>query len=205
MRSNSRSSILTPRSSLPIPGIIPSRHCSGPSRRTCRICSRKSSRPNSCLRSLRSSSAAWSVVVGVLGLLDQGHHVAHPEDPLSHPVRVEALELVELLAGRREHDRLAGDRLDRQRGAAASVAVELGHARRRRSRPPRPNSSATLTASWPVIASTTSRMSCGRTAFLMFGQLRHQLAVDVQAAAGVDDQHVLALADARGRAPRRRS
>ena len=33
---------------------------------------------------------------------------------------------LELLAGGDEHDRLAGDRLDRQRGAAAGVAVELG-------------------------------------------------------------------------------
>jgi hypothetical protein len=40
---------------------------------------------------------------------------------------VEALEVAELLAGRREDDRLAGDRVDAQRGAAAGVAVELGH------------------------------------------------------------------------------
>ena len=53
--------------------------------------------------------------------------VAHAEDPRRHPVRVEALELGQLLAGRRVQDRLAGDRLDRQRGAAAGVAVELGH------------------------------------------------------------------------------
>ena len=39
--------------------------------------------------------------------------VAHAEDPLGHAVGVEALELVELLARRREQDRLAGDRLDR--------------------------------------------------------------------------------------------
>jgi len=36
IRSKSRSSTLTLRSSLPIPGIIPSSDCSGPSRRTCR-------------------------------------------------------------------------------------------------------------------------------------------------------------------------
>ena len=62
-----------------------------------------------------------------LGLLDERQDVAHPEDPLRHAVGVEALELVELLARRREQDRLAGDGLDAQRGAAAGVAVELGH------------------------------------------------------------------------------
>jgi hypothetical protein len=62
-----------------------------------------------------------------LGLLDERQDVAHPEDPLGHPVGMEALELVELLARGGEDDRLAGDGLDRQRGAAAGVAVELGH------------------------------------------------------------------------------
>src|SRR4051794_14150894 len=62
-----------------------------------------------------------------LGLLGEREDVAHAEDPLRHPVGVEALEGVELLAGRGVEDRLAGDRLDRQRGAAAGVAVELGH------------------------------------------------------------------------------
>ena len=60
-----------------------------------------------------------------LGLLDQRQHVAHAEDPRGHPVGMEDLELVELLADRDELDRLAGDRLDRERGAAARVAVEL--------------------------------------------------------------------------------
>src|SRR3954452_12107750 len=63
----------------------------------------------------------------LLGLLDERHDIAHAEDPLRHPLRVEALELVELLAHAREQDRLARDRLDAQRGAAAGVAVELAH------------------------------------------------------------------------------
>src|SRR3954467_12348122 len=61
----------------------------------------------------------------LLGLLDERHDVAHAEDPLRHPLGVEALERVELLTGGRVEDRLAGDRLDRQRGAAARVTVEL--------------------------------------------------------------------------------
>src|SRR3954453_104850 len=62
----------------------------------------------------------------LLGLLDERQDVAHAEDALRHPVGVEALEIPQLLARGGEQDRLAGDRLDRQRGAAAGVAVELG-------------------------------------------------------------------------------
>ena len=61
----------------------------------------------------------------LLGLLDQGQDVAHPEDPGGHPVRVEDLELVELLAHGGELDGLAGDRLHGQRGTPARIAVEL--------------------------------------------------------------------------------
>ena len=55
--------------------------------------------------------------------------------------------------------------------------------------------SATLTASWPVIASTTRRTSCGLATFRTSRQLVHQLLVDVQAAGRVDDQHVAVLLD----------
>ena len=106
---------------------MPSRLVSGPILRIIFSWSRKSSRPNSLRRSLRSSCARIVLVELALGLLDQAHHVAHAEDPLRHAVGVEALELVELLAGGGEQDRLAGDGLHRQRRAAAGVAVELGH------------------------------------------------------------------------------
>ncbi len=62
---------------------------------------------------------------GLFGLLDQRQHVTHAKDPRRHPIGMEDLELVELLADRCELDRLAGDRLDRERGTAARVAVEL--------------------------------------------------------------------------------
>ena len=61
-----------------------------------------------------------------LRLLDQRQHVAHAEDPRGHPVGMEVLELVELLADRDELDRLAGDGANGERGAAARVAVQLG-------------------------------------------------------------------------------
>ena len=56
------------------------------------------------------------------------------------------------------------------------------------------NCSATLTASWPVIASTTSSTLVGPDDLLDPRQLGHQRLVDVQAPGGVDDQHVLAVA-----------
>ena len=65
------------------------------------------------------------VLDGRLGALDQRQDVAHAEDPRRHPVGVEPLDLVELLAGRRELDRLPGHGPDGQRRAAARVAVEL--------------------------------------------------------------------------------
>ena len=100
---------------------------SGPILRTCCICLRKSSSVNCCLRILRSSSAAWS-----------SSNSPRPSRSATgrRPCRGSAPAIrsgwkrsscVELLAGRGVEDRLAGDRLDRQRGAAAGVAVELGH------------------------------------------------------------------------------
>ena len=67
-----------------------------------------------------------ALVERLLGLLDEGEHVAHVEDAAGHPVGVEDLEVGDLLTGRGEHDRLAGDLGDRQGRATAGVAVELG-------------------------------------------------------------------------------
>jgi hypothetical protein len=62
----------------------------------------------------------------LLGLLDQREHVAHAEDARGHPVGVEDVEVVELLAVAGEHHLAAGDLRHRQARAAAGVAVELG-------------------------------------------------------------------------------
>ena len=80
--------------------------------RTCCICSRKSSRVKLAARSASFSAAFIGLlgVEGLLGLLDQGEHVAHVEDARGHPVGVEEVEVGQLLAGGGEHDRLAGDR-----------------------------------------------------------------------------------------------
>ena len=95
------------------------------------------------------------LLVDLLGLLDEGEDVAHAEDAAGEAVGVEQVEVGELLAGGREGDRLADDLLDRERRAAAGVAVELGEddaveRERLRGTPRRPS-----TASWPVMASTT--------------------------------------------------
>src|SRR5690606_2757057 len=47
-------------------------------------------------------------------------------DARSHAVRVEDLEVVQVLAGGGEHHWLAGDRSYRQRGTATGIAIELG-------------------------------------------------------------------------------
>ncbi len=96
-----------------------------------------------------------------------------------HPVGVESVEVGELLAVGREHDRPAGDLRDGQRGAAAGVTVELGEhdaveadavGERLRG----------VTASWPIIASTTNSDLVGLHGVADVGGLLHQLGVDAE-------------------------
>jgi hypothetical protein len=51
---------------------------------------------------------------------------------------------------------------------------------------------ARLTASWPVSASATSRISCGLGGGLDVGHLDHQRLVDMRTAGGVEDDDVVA-------------
>ena len=128
----------------------------------------------------------------LLGLLDQAEHVAHAEDARGHAVGVEALEGLELLAGRGEEDRLAGHRLDRERGAAAGVAVELGH-----------HDAVELGRLGEGLGDADRVLAghrvddeqhvVGLDPLADLRQLLHQVLVDVEAAGGVDDQHVAAL------------
>ena len=129
----------------------------------------------------------------LLGLLDQAEHVPHPEDPAGHPVRVEALELLDLLPGRRRD--LIGlpvtaltESAAPPRASPSSLVITTPS-----NSATSANYSATPTASCPVIASTTSRTSWGRTALRIRRELIHHLVVDVQAAGRVDDQHVAVL------------
>jgi len=136
--------------------------------------------------------ARLALVELLLGLLDEAHDVAHAEDPLGHAVGVEALELVELLARGGEHDRLARHRLDRQRGAAARVTVELAH-----------DDAVELDRLGEALGDVDRVLPGHRVddeqhvvrfdGVADADELGHQLLVDVQATAGVDDQHVLAV------------
>ena len=115
-----------------------------------------------------------------------------PRIPLSHPVGVEALELGELLAGGGVEDRLAGDGLDAERGAAASVSVQLAH-----------HDAVELRRLGELLGDVDRVLAGHRVddeqdvvrpgAALDLDELLHQLRVDVEATRGVDDQHVLAL------------
>ena len=128
---------------------------SGPIFLTCCICSRKSSRVNWPSSSSVGGFLGLLLVEGLLGLVDEGEDVAHAEDAPGQAVGVEQVEVGQLLAGGREGDRLADDLLDRQRGAAAGVAVELGEDDAVEREGLRGSSRPTVTASWPVMASTT--------------------------------------------------
>ena len=100
-----------------------------------------------------------------------------------------ALERVELLAGRGEEDRLAGHRLDRERGAAAGVAVELRH-----------HDAVELGGLGERLGDADRVLAghrvddeedvVGLRPLADLRQLGHQLLVDVEAAGGVDDEDV---------------
>ena len=62
----------------------------------------------------------------LLGLLDQGEHVAHAQDPAGQAVGVEEVEVLDLLPGGGEGDRSADHLLHAQGRAPAGVTVELG-------------------------------------------------------------------------------
>ena len=62
----------------------------------------------------------------LLSLLDECEDVTHVQDARGHAVRVELLEVAHALAGGGEHDGLAGDRTNGERGTTAGIAVELG-------------------------------------------------------------------------------
>ena len=148
---------------------------------------------NSSLAQLALERLGLVLVELALGLLDERQDVAHAEDPLGHAVGVEALELVELLAGGGEQDRLAGDRLDATARRRRGRRRRAWSSRRRRSSTASANCSATLTASWPVIASTTSRIVCGRTAVRMSLSSCMSSVSMCRRPGGVDDQDVLAV------------
>ena len=159
---SSSSSISAPFSSLGMPGIIPRSPPSGPIFLSCCICSRKSSSVNSPSSSLRrgllglvllvacsafSMSVSMSPMPRMRPAMRSGWNCSKSSS--FSPVEAKAIGL-------------ADDLLDRQRGAAAGVAVELGedHAVERQGLRGTPR--RRLTASWPVIASIDEERVVGR-------------------------------------------
>ena len=67
------------------------------------------------------------LVHGALGLFDQRHDVAHAQDARSHPVRMEEIEVLELLAVRGKDDGSTNNTTGAQDGTTTGVVVELGH------------------------------------------------------------------------------
>ena len=133
-------------------------------------------------------------VEGLLGLLDQGEQVAHPEDAAGHPVRVEDVEVGELLAVGREQDRLAGDLPDRQRRTTAGVAVQLGE----HDAGEADAVAERLGRGHGVLADhrvDDEQGLVGRDGVADVRGLLHQLGVDAEAARGVDDHDVVVLLD----------
>jgi len=132
-------------------------------------------------------------VEGLLGLLDQGEDVTQVEDPRRHPVRVEQVEVLELLPRRREHDRPAGQLHDGQCGAAPGVAVELGQDHAVVTDPVQEG----LRGGHRVLAD--HRVDHEQD-LVRLGDvpdragLGHHLLVDAQPAGGVDDDHIVQAA-----------
>ena len=65
-------------------------------------------------------------IVSLFCLLDEGQHIAHAQNAAGHPVRMERLDVLQLLADTGELDGLACDCADGKRRAASRVAVQLG-------------------------------------------------------------------------------
>ena len=125
------------------------------------------------------------------GPLDQRDHVAHAEDAAGDALGVEILQPVELLAGAHELDRLAGDGAHGERRAAAAIAVDAGQ---------HDAGDADLLVEG---AGEIDRVLAGQRVgdqqgFLGLGDVAHggrfgqQFLVDVEAARGVEHDHVVA-------------
>ncbi len=125
-------------------------------------------------------------------MLDQGEEVTHVEDAGGHPVRVERVEVLQLLAVRREHDLLARDVGDRQGRATAGVAVELGehHAVEADAVAERLGGVDRVLTDHGV---DDEEDLVGADGVADVRGLPHQLLVDAEAAGGVDDDDVVDL------------
>ena len=111
----------------PTEGSILRMDCMLPSFLIWRSCSRKSSREKpSPEKAFAGEGFGFALVELFFGALEEGGDVAHADDAADDAVGVEGFEGVGFFAGGEELDGGTGDFADRERGAAAGVAVHFG-------------------------------------------------------------------------------
>src|SRR5215210_6991403 len=129
-------------------------------------------------------------VEAALGLLDQRQDVAHADHARGHALGVEELQVVVLFADADEADRHARHGADREGRAAAGVAVELGEDGAGQ----RQGGGELLGALHRVLAGHRVGHEQGLVRLDPVGEaadLVHQRLVDMEAAGGVHDHHVV--------------
>ena len=146
-----------------------------------------------------ANSSAFFLSICCFGFFDQRQDVAHAENARHDAVGMERLERIVFFADADELDRLPGDLADRERRAAAGVAVHLGE-----------HDAGERKLLVELVGGVDRVLSGHRVGdeqdFLRVEQLFqrlhlvHQLIVDVQTSGGIDDEHVAAGVD--GLAPR---
>ena len=125
----------------------------------------------------------------LLGSFDQAEHVAHAEDARDDAVGEERLERVVFFADADEFHGRAGDFADGKRRAAARVAIEFGedHAGDAEALVKFAGGAHGVLPDHGVGDEQNFR---GIELALEHGELVHQLVVNVQAAGGIDQNHV---------------
>ena len=124
-----------------------------------------------------------------LHLLDEADDIAHAEDARGHALGIERLERLGLLAHAQEHDGLAGDLAHRKRRAAAGIAIclrEHDASQVERGRESTRGIHGILARHGIDDEQALGRIHRG----IDLAHLLHQRFVDMQAAGGVDDEHV---------------
>ncbi len=126
------------------------------------------------------------LVAVLLSTFDQAHHVTHAQDALGQPIGMEGLEGIDLLADADVLDGHAGHFTQRQSGATARIAVELGqdHARQRHVCLKAFGNPDCLLAGHSI---GDQQGLVGLDAGLDRLELAHQLFVDLEAASRVDN------------------
>ena len=128
-------------------------------------------------------------VDGLLGTFDERQHVAHAQQPRHETIGIELLEIFEPLAAPDKRNRHADDRHDRQRRAAARIAIELAEHDARHAEP-----SIELAGALDRVL-PRHRVGDVEQVGRLHGrpnrlELHHQLVVDVQAARRIDDDRI---------------